>query len=1114
MTEGVPDSLNHLRKDDPPSRYMRARRPHLFSDSLKTTEVALTREILSHHLDTLTHQKAEYVFEGFVLRLAEKFIAPNLRPQTGPTGGGDGKTDSETYPVSPETAERWYIAEISAARERWAFAFSAKRDWRGKVRSDVKQIVDTARGYQHIYFITNQYVPSRQSAQVQDALLSEHEVPVTIMDRTWILDCVFEHGSLDIAQKWLGVGKQREAIVLGPRDLQRQTDLDKLEKLIGDAGAYQGQRLALADDALQAARLARGLEKPRIEVDGRFERAIRIARGHGFVTKQLVAVYNWAWTSFFWYDDAQKASDLYDEVERLAIDSQDAKDLERLSNLLPLLGAAVRNEMLSVEAARIETRGEALVKSLETVRRDASRPNNALHAHALLLLIRLATIREGFDQTTLDAIWVEFTSVIEQSHGLGTFPFKPIVNILIELGETVPESKAFDALYESLTVALTEREKEGTAGDLNCERAYQKLKKGLHYEAIRMFGRAVGLLVKAEYDGELINALRGCSAAYLDAGLFWAARNYSLAAVTASFRNFKGSASLEDINPSLFSQWFDCELQLGRVPFVLSAYELGVMARNARSQTEEEINLAEEYRVQQGHWLAAMMIATEFQDLARLRKLPAAVDKLGLLQVSTALLFLMGGEDALRLENAIPAGETSEGVATLFNHMSAVGHLAELPKPDYMLDKVVLLRSCILGCEITVESENTLTSLGVSEALLGALESLLATSLAFRTHPLLDHLTIRVRSGSEVAVTPALEFVEENGSTIAVVAHRPSLIYATREEAAGFLRWLQDAVVRLFMTFSVPEDVELWCDTVLGSESGLSRAITFSNVPIMLETIFGETKRLSLEDRYEAGDPETELTRTTAWVPALVQAESLAKPSGGKVSDIPVGQFDPEMTRHSDYRIVSPIDAHKWNFAKWRAVCFVMSPTSDMDPILGLAFAERDPAAAIFEAWRKRFGERDTDNYLRIAIITGVNISNPAAYGLIVGPNLEKIKSEAQKDLIGFVSRFNVMTPEDSRNLELFLSVFHAKGRYKLAPIHVPEIDSPVEMPGFGIEKTDLVVRPAWAIGENDPDACVLDLDDPPFVPSSQVNAPVLKAMEQLTRFRERRDKTKKEETE
>ena len=76
----------------------------------------VTREVLSHHLETLTNQKDETTFEAFAQRLVERFIAPNLRPQTGPTGGGDGKTDAETYPVAKSVAQRWYVPQAAPAR--------------------------------------------------------------------------------------------------------------------------------------------------------------------------------------------------------------------------------------------------------------------------------------------------------------------------------------------------------------------------------------------------------------------------------------------------------------------------------------------------------------------------------------------------------------------------------------------------------------------------------------------------------------------------------------------------------------------------------------------------------------------------------------------------------------------------------------------------------------------------------------------------------------------------------------------------------------------------------------------------------------------------------------
>ena len=81
---------------DGPSSFMRARRPHLFSDTVAVDRPQLDRDRLEYYLETLTSRKQETAFEHFARRLAEKEICPNLLPQTGPTGGGDSKVDTET----------------------------------------------------------------------------------------------------------------------------------------------------------------------------------------------------------------------------------------------------------------------------------------------------------------------------------------------------------------------------------------------------------------------------------------------------------------------------------------------------------------------------------------------------------------------------------------------------------------------------------------------------------------------------------------------------------------------------------------------------------------------------------------------------------------------------------------------------------------------------------------------------------------------------------------------------------------------------------------------------------------------------------------------------------
>jgi len=123
-----------------PKEFLRARRPERFSDSAIWKEPILDRSMLEYQLDTLTSKSQETNFERFARHLAERAICPNLLPQTGPTGGGDSGVDTETYPVADDLSLVWYVGiGREAASERWGFAFSAKKEWRQKLRSDVAQ---------------------------------------------------------------------------------------------------------------------------------------------------------------------------------------------------------------------------------------------------------------------------------------------------------------------------------------------------------------------------------------------------------------------------------------------------------------------------------------------------------------------------------------------------------------------------------------------------------------------------------------------------------------------------------------------------------------------------------------------------------------------------------------------------------------------------------------------------------------------------------------------------------------------------------------------------------------------------------------------------------------
>jgi hypothetical protein len=132
--------------------------------------------------------------------------------------------------VSSEISARWFVPANGKAGERKAFAFSAKKTWRSKIKSDVAAIAGTKRDYNQIICVTNQFVPAKKSAGLQDELLKEHGIPVTILDRTWLLDRVFNHDSMAIAVEELGIGKgtEKQTKKLGlmiPRVRQSSTPL-------------------------------------------------------------------------------------------------------------------------------------------------------------------------------------------------------------------------------------------------------------------------------------------------------------------------------------------------------------------------------------------------------------------------------------------------------------------------------------------------------------------------------------------------------------------------------------------------------------------------------------------------------------------------------------------------------------------------------------------------------------------------------------------------------------------------------------------------------------------------------------------------------------------------
>ena len=302
-----------------PSEIMRARRPYLYSDSSKVGAYSLSRSEFSHFLSTLTERNQHKDFEIFCRHLCERVLCPNLRTQTGPEGGGDGKVDTETYAVSDEIAQRWFVGEANAGKERWGFAVSTKEQWAPKVRGDVKGIIETGRKYDRIYFLTSRSVKANKCHAEEQALTKKFGVPVTILDREWIIEKTIDNGFEDLAFNDLRAGRHDPSkLIVGPRDHGRNQELEEIEERILQLGGEQSDQTQLVSDTYEAARLSRELERPRFETEGRYRRAINVAKKSGSHDQILRAKYEYAWTMLWWHDDIEPINETYESIEKTA----------------------------------------------------------------------------------------------------------------------------------------------------------------------------------------------------------------------------------------------------------------------------------------------------------------------------------------------------------------------------------------------------------------------------------------------------------------------------------------------------------------------------------------------------------------------------------------------------------------------------------------------------------------------------------------------------------------------------------------------------------------------------------------------------------------------------
>jgi hypothetical protein len=283
-------------------------------------------------------------------------------------------------------------------------------------------------------------------------------------------------------------------------------------------------------------------------------------------------------------------------------------------------------------------------------------------------------------------------------------------------------------------------------------------------------------------------------------------------------------------------------------------------------------------------------------------------------------------------------------------------------------------------------------------------------------------------------------------------------------------------------------------ERVAGEERAFSRAITFGDALTLDRNVFGDEPNLKLDDWLKPEDKFYDRQRTTQWrsPPTPTDKDSSTKFGSGSP---PTDLLDRQQLKHTERRVLSPIDSSLWDRAKWRGTLFITVEGGAAPPMLGIAFLNGDVGEAIFKAWRERWGEEDVNDALRVGIVTGISAQSPAHYAVTIGPNVNQLRNLRGKVFMT-VSRINRMTPSTSSNLDRFVQAYREFGGYLLIPAQIGL--NPRLPPELYLAKRQLHLRAAWEIGENDPDLMALHDDDDPIIPAGVQDVPVKRAMERL----------------
>lgn len=1058
--------------------------PEQFSDSKIIQKGKLDRNFLDFYFETLTSKGLDKAFEGFCRHIAEVEICPNLLPQTGPTGGGDSKVDSETYPVAEAISALWYYGNGNkAATERWAFAISAKKDWRTKVKSDVAKIAkvneEESRGYTKVFFMSNQYISDKKRADTEDELRRLYNLDVRIIDRTWLLDKSLKNTTnVEIVIKSFGLSDSfSDEKQVGERDYRRNQEYKQIENQLVSGKLKPSQMVSLSQRCLV---LARELELSKQQIMNLIERNNRIAKEHGTSVDIANSIYDAAWTIYWWYTDTQLYYDYYKEYEKITLEDSNVNFFKNLVTLW------INLYSLSLEGNDIplDDHTTRLKKKYNQLINDPSKPNTAIEARASYQLMRL------FLGDTPNDIVNDMIQIVDDSFGHLDLDLYPLSRAIQEI-PVFEEAERYDELFERIVTIMSEQKQKSEASIMLAKRGHS-LKEKKPYESLSYFSRALMGLYNENNKTYLITVIMEMGEVFEKVGLFWAARNFYYYDFCLCLNQYM---KFGKVFPALFISAHALKFIELRLGHILYAINFDSLANISEHLYPEKIESKDEVIDNFDYILAIQILRTPYEVEKSLGQLPAYLEEHGLTFSSAAMKYELGYYDESILDALNNNTEAFDDLIRKCKSQPALEQLTYLPW--YGIEPSCLMKTNLLGCsiELNISGGYEHGEVEIGATILATLESFFGTGVANELISLTGKIEIELCYDADCKSLIKGNIIDENPNVILISFkdYDSTDIITAQSEFADFLIKLIGMVSAIMFPFGS----ELGkIEKMIKNDAAFDRSQTFPNsVFYGMETLGKNTFSFTSVIHDFEVLPMKRTKKSQVTDANFIEDE--IEPIIPETVHHGMSPEDIDLKNVSNANIItsSIINVPLWNICDWKGVLFMESPSHAVPPVLSLAFT-KTTCKNIFEDWIKDIGHNDSKNKIGIRIVKGIDKKHPYWYRVIVCQLGFSHNGMKNPQIIAAPVRLHTMQPNSDANLKKFERELQIVKSFSICPSYFQDISAqPQVFQDLMIHKNleSIMICDACDLQDNDwlTECAILPTDDP-IIPPGKENAPIL----------------------